>query len=788
MDEVEEEIQNDKVDDNLPLTIESSEKIEKVEEEKKDDSNNFKLGTVPSYLKGITDKSEFKEEFDDVAKEMEAKSLVAKLQIISKIRDWFGLPRLKEEPETEETEAHIFDSMERLMTLLQDCNEAVSNVRLATLRSESSRLRKERENRATLIKELEKEEKIASIKYEKINKNWEKLKMLNDPLDIHNATNTQRDKCVALLERKDAVIEKLKKIIKTLDHHFLEDLRKQENEVNILIDRIDDQLRVIGDAYRKELDLIESVNAKEKEDQLVACRERWDMFIAMKNQLENDMVAHRYKLMEEHEEKLDNFILECQESIRKMTVEYFKKIRGLTMQVEEMRGICTLNAQKLKYNYNLLQKREEENRISKKQMLHKLSNLKEQLDKLKTETQKENKRLEAKLSKLKNELKLYAREITIVDKKADSLAHANCKKYFQLWEYNKKVADDLIKKILEVEKLFYEQQLCVPWTEPECQSFSKESLSSYVRAKSNLSLESRPSDPERDKRMELFKQALEEELTPEEAERRKRLMRIIFEKIADTAGFIREDKLETFMAAIPEEDKTLIRIDQVLKALGIENKEDMLVLTRFLMPYLFCKTCDVKVGSEPTYFVEIDTKYKDDLSDMASLEEGDVDILSEMKRTYVSRFQASCEVVHKEFCNVKNEITDGLPVELCKPSQSSRTPSLRDKEGTEHFYFDEGLMLTPFDLKQKHQLLGVEKFLDKVPPKQFKNTDQLCANFFTKQLAPQTIIVLPTDNEIIPCKVHSHELVMPTYHVIKALKNFMVDFYNDSSKLYRPYC
>lgn len=43
------------------------------------------------------------------------------------------------------------------------------------------------------------------------------------------------------------------------------------------------------------------------------------------------------------------------------------------MQVEEMRGICTLNAQKLKYNYNLLQKREEENRISKKQMLHKLS-------------------------------------------------------------------------------------------------------------------------------------------------------------------------------------------------------------------------------------------------------------------------------------------------------------------------------------------------------------------------------------------------------------------------------
>lgn len=88
MDEVEEEIQNDKVDDNLPLTIESSEKIEKVEEEKKDDSNNFKLGTVPSYLKGITDKSEFKEEFDDVAKEMEAKSLVAKLQIISKIREY----------------------------------------------------------------------------------------------------------------------------------------------------------------------------------------------------------------------------------------------------------------------------------------------------------------------------------------------------------------------------------------------------------------------------------------------------------------------------------------------------------------------------------------------------------------------------------------------------------------------------------------------------------------------------------------------------------------------------
>lgn len=93
---------------------------------------------------------------------------------------------------------------------------------------------------------MKKEAEISAKKYQDIDKQWSSILELNDPLDIYNEIELQKnERCTKLLAQKDVIIDELKNEIKNADEIFQHDQKQQSDEINLLIERIDNQVKNI---------------------------------------------------------------------------------------------------------------------------------------------------------------------------------------------------------------------------------------------------------------------------------------------------------------------------------------------------------------------------------------------------------------------------------------------------------------------------------------------------------------------------------------------------------------
>jgi hypothetical protein len=64
-------------------------------------------------------------------------------------------------------------------------------------------------------------------------------------------------KCAELIAQKDMLINELKKELRLADERFNKDQKKQREDLWLLAERIDNQVKVMRKAYKEELKLIE---------------------------------------------------------------------------------------------------------------------------------------------------------------------------------------------------------------------------------------------------------------------------------------------------------------------------------------------------------------------------------------------------------------------------------------------------------------------------------------------------------------------------------------------------
>lgn len=65
------------------------------------------------------------------------------------------------------------------------------------------------------------------------------------------------EKCSELLRSKDKMIDYLKNELKSKDENFVRELEKQGIEIDILIDRIEEQISVLKNAYTLQLEKLQ---------------------------------------------------------------------------------------------------------------------------------------------------------------------------------------------------------------------------------------------------------------------------------------------------------------------------------------------------------------------------------------------------------------------------------------------------------------------------------------------------------------------------------------------------
>lgn len=119
-------------------------------------------------------------------------------------------------------------------------------MRLANDARELQRRKEEREIRKALLKRLQEDDEECITKYKEINERWTNILASNDPLDIHAEMEAQNARCMEIIKRKDAVIAELQQELENTDLIFVDDQKAQNEDVDLLIDRMDHQ---VGEKY-----------------------------------------------------------------------------------------------------------------------------------------------------------------------------------------------------------------------------------------------------------------------------------------------------------------------------------------------------------------------------------------------------------------------------------------------------------------------------------------------------------------------------------------------------------
>lgn len=99
-----------------------------------------------------------------------------------------------------------------------------------------------KEVRGTLLRQLDESARECQQRYEIINERWAGILQSNDPLDINEEMEQQKEKCDEVLAQKDALIEQLKMELQKADDKYFDDQRRQKNDISLLIERIENQV------------------------------------------------------------------------------------------------------------------------------------------------------------------------------------------------------------------------------------------------------------------------------------------------------------------------------------------------------------------------------------------------------------------------------------------------------------------------------------------------------------------------------------------------------------------
>jgi dynein regulatory complex protein 1 len=132
-----------------------------------------------------------------------------------------------------------------------------------------------------------------------------------------------------------------------------------------------------------------------------------------------------------------------------------------------MKATYQLNQEKLEYNYQVLQKRDEENAKTKAQQKRKLTKLQDALTNLKKKLTKQIKQFNDENQQLSEDYKRVTDMFNDLQMKSKHFIAVDLKKFHDIWKMNENECKKIAGNLLEADRIFYEQQLGVEWKSPD---------------------------------------------------------------------------------------------------------------------------------------------------------------------------------------------------------------------------------------------------------------------------------------------------------------------------------
>ncbi|OCT81545.1 hypothetical protein XELAEV_18028367mg [Xenopus laevis] len=525
---------------------------------------------------------------EDQQQRIEARRLRIVTRIEAKRREALGedlkiLKKKTEEPRKSHKQTE--DSRQRLGKLVNDGSQLVTNIQIATDARETQRRGEEEELKRLRREKLDNEAKSSLEKFEEITKRWTLDKAKQVPQKMWEILNTQQQQCAQLIEDKNNLISDLQKELRRKDDQYVKDLKKQAEDIDLLVERMEEQIKNLIKTYRQELLQIEKVFELERRELLTANRNTWEQGMQGRRDKELESLMSRMKKVEEYENQLKQLRVQDGEEYNMIKIKLETDVQILQQQLQQMKATYQLNQEKLEYNYQVLKKRDEENTITKSQQKRKITRLQDVLNNLRLKQAKQVKQYKEENQSLMDDYKRIVEQYKELQKKMRHFSAVDAKMFQDIWLMNEEEMKQLVQKALEADQIIQEQQLGMCWEPPDLCFMDNVGplLGKLKDQKSAMSLAQEvmsshaPGDQSSASEGETDGQQCRE-ISAE-------TVKHILELLCDESGFLIENKLTRLLSPLERDEKSLIKLDSIFGALGVTVEEDVYKLVEFLCRY-----------------------------------------------------------------------------------------------------------------------------------------------------------------------------------------------------------
>lgn len=322
----------------------------------------------------------------------------------------------------------LIQSDKALAELLQDGTELITNIRIANDRREIDRRINETAKRESLLQDLKTESIHAIAKFDLITSRWNELSLLKDPIALFEGLDYQKNKISDLMKQKDEIINNLHKNLQRTDERYYIDQEKQSFDIYCLVERIDAQVNVMKTAYRQHLELLQNTIDDERGNLRLSYSAKWIELYEYRTNNELDKIEKEKKQTEQYEIEMKKIALEHEELIRMTRIQLDQDNDNLLIELENVKAEVLLNTEKLDYNYQIIQKRADENIVIRNQQKRRLGKLHEIVINLKNKINETKCNGKQEIKKLRQEVMKLNENIMHLEEKSTNFAEINDKK------------------------------------------------------------------------------------------------------------------------------------------------------------------------------------------------------------------------------------------------------------------------------------------------------------------------------------------------------------------------
>ncbi|NWS63824.1 DRC1 protein, partial [Chunga burmeisteri] len=372
------------------------------------------------------------------------------------------------EKEEEQRRSHkqIEESRQRLAKLLFDGTQMVTNIQVAADLRETQRRAEEAELKLQRVEKLENEAKSSTYKFEEITSKWALAKEMKIPQELWQLLNQQQQQCALLLEEKNKLIGELQQELKNKDEQYVQAIKKQSDDIHLLLERMEAQIRIMLKTYRHKLLQTEKAFELERRELLDNNRKKWEEAIQAHNAQELEYLRTRMRKVEQFEKQLDQLRVQDEQEYNSMKMQLENDVQNLERQLQQMKAVYQLNQEKLEYNLQVLKKRDAENTIIRSQQKRKLNRLHSLLNNLRTKLANQEKQFREENQSLAADCERIRGQHEEMQRRMRHFAVSDAEKFMEVWLMNEEEAKGLMQKALDADRIIHTQQLGLPWEEP----------------------------------------------------------------------------------------------------------------------------------------------------------------------------------------------------------------------------------------------------------------------------------------------------------------------------------